>query len=224
MSPAKKSRKLTELLRKRPITAGGAALGMAFLGSSDADAALQITEIGVTISDEVYHLNLDSDGATDFTIKDDYFDVKGRQGFEGSIFNQHSFAKIFTDSSGKAILFSEGDTVGATSGSNLNSFAELYDDLFETGPLLEEDSSGYIGLRIDNPTNGENYGWVEIARGSAIVRRAGYETDSGVGALIPLSTDNTVIPEPASMAVWGMLATGAAGMSTLRRRRRERTA
>lgn len=209
------NRKLTDLLRRRPVAAGGAALGMAFFGTSDADAALQITDIGVTITADNYELDLDG-GGWDFRIHDTHH---GKGVFSGSIESKTLSGSIFANDSGDAILFSEGDTVGPAAGGILKGSAQLYSD--PLGPLFAG-SSGYIGLVLDNPSNGVNYGWVQIQRGSAIIKRSGFETDSDMGALIPLS--NAAIPEPASMAVWGMLATGAAGMAALRRRRRERTA
>jgi hypothetical protein len=90
-----------------------------------------------------------------------------------------------------------GDTIGFA----YISSAGAWDQIGETG---------FAAFRIGTAGN-ENYGWIQLTRGSLTVGSFGYQSTLNADAVIP-----GAVPEPGSLL---LVATGAAGIAALRRRR-----
>ncbi|MEM9762009.1 MAG: VPLPA-CTERM sorting domain-containing protein [Pseudomonadota bacterium] len=90
------------------------------------------------------------------------------------------------------------------------------------------DVTGFLGLSIDLAGE-EHFAWIELqvvedlTEGTVTVNvlRSGFEDVAGVGIIAGSSTSLADVPVPASLL---LLASGAAGLAALRRRRKSATA
>lgn len=210
----------------RKATAGAtAALGLALGAGLSAAPA----EAGVIIVDHpdvllgTFDLDADDDGTAEFRFTRSVFEDGGTPfgeehtvdtflnavvGFEGGAFP--SGTKPFAERLGpNALIDANSDFV---SGAVVTLNAKLFGSI-EVGEF-NEPGLAYVGLRFDLD-DGTHFGWAEVNVGSITMQRFGYEEEAGVG----LRTPGTGIPEPATL---GLLALGATGIMALRRRQRER--
>ena len=192
------------LVKQAPVVTGVLALGAGLTAAGDADAALIIQNINQTASNSNVQFDLDQNGIKDFSV--------GAFGAKGNISKLKSTLGAI---SRKDLLYAvqlgfneqvDADLFNGTVGSS-TSFAELYDGT--SGPWGTVGAHGFVPLFLEI-SGATHYGWVEITRGSAIVGRAGFQSDANVAAMTP-------VPLPGSLA---LLATGAASLLALRRRKR----
>lgn len=191
------------LAKRSSVVAGAFACTLAPAFVDDAHAALITQDINKTLDKSSFKLDLDQDGKFDFQIRD-----KGNS----AEISKQGLGKVFQDINNgpDAHVFSAGGEVDGTVGSE-SSFARLYSG--SSGPFGTIGATGFVGLSLEK--NGStHYGWVEITRGSTIVGQAGFQNTAGAAAPIP-----SAVPEPAISSL-ALLASGAAGLVGLRRRKK----
>ena len=193
------------LVKQAPVVTGVLALGAGLTAAGDADAALIIQNIGQTASISNVQFDLDQNEKNDFSV--------GAFGATGNISKLTDTLGAISAENGLLYAVQLGfnqpvdaDLFNATDGSS-TSFASLYDGT--SGPWGTVGAHGFVPLFLEI-SGATHYGWVEITRGSAIVGRAGFQSDANVAAMTP-------VPLPGSLA---LLATGAASLLALRRRKR----
>jgi hypothetical protein len=201
------------LVKQAPVVTGMLALGVGLTAAGDANAALVITDINVTLpQDGNFHsleIDLNGDATDDFRIQTGLFDIDNIQ-FQ--VFNKGGDAVSDINATSYTSMLGAGDTVDASwfDGTNgySNSFGNLVDDA-GNGPWSAIGAHGFIGLALALG-DGTHYGWLEVTRGSVIVGQMGYQTTANAGA--------SIVPLPASLP---LLASGFAGLMALRCRRRK---
>jgi len=192
-----------------PVVTGALALGVGLTATGNADAAMVIQDINATATtNSSVSFDLDGDGSNDFIVEasDDQF---GPSGAIRTAFKQPGIAGSLTENFALKLGFNEqvdASLFDGTAGTDTN-FSRFF---FQSdGPWDAVGATGFVGLFLDR-LDGRHYGWVEITRGSAIVGRAGYQDLAFAAAPTP-------VPLPGSLP---LLASGAAGLLALRRRKR----
>ncbi len=187
--------------------------------ASSADAAVIYSGVqNINIAHQSsYRLDLDQDGATDVEL---YNDVV----FGGGA-NFQSLAVFYYP--GKAVGFTDAQsfynyTSALNAGVIIDSAAASTGDAYQTlarasYPNTEFDNSSNAFIGLEFPISGSlHYGWVRVSldviAGTFVVHDWAYESDPGVG----IEAGATGVPEPGTL---GMLAAGAAGLASLRRRK-----
>lgn len=198
-----KHSRLLALLYQSPSVASVVALGVGLTASGVADAALIIQDINLTADNDFFDFDLDQDGNDDFRIKDKASAATiAKKDPIGAVLRKGNFA----------IKLAEGDAVSGGAG-NFESAADLFNG--SNGFWSESGDHGFAGLRLTFNDGDTHYGWIELTRGSIISGRAGFQNTPFAPAPIPAATAGA--PEPGSLA---LLATGAAGLVSVRRRKR----
>jgi hypothetical protein len=202
------------LFKQAPVVTGMLALGVGLTAAGDANAALVVTDINVTIPQDGTGLSIDLDGdlTNDFRIQTNVSDPDWIQAQvvdtkSGNAVSLLSFSPTYTS------MLGAGDTVDASwfngdSGFSGLSFGNLV-GFDGNGPWSLIGAHGFLGLQLDL-ADGIHYGWLEVTHGSVIVGQMGYQTTANAGA--------SIVPLPASLP---LLASGFAGLMALRCRRRK---
>lgn len=191
--------------------AAGAAAGMA----GTADAAITHITLNESILGTEF-IDLNNDGLLDVNFKNSVYDpMLGFQNYQGlsapyfgwnvAGFN-NGINYVSAVATGTVI---DGSLVnGSTPFNGSLSFGTLNPNAEFTNV-----TGAFIGYRFPSG-GGSSYGWARVdinnAAGTFVIRDYAFETQPGVGIRAG------EVPEPASL---GMLAAGAAGVATLRRRR-----
>lgn len=204
------------------LAIGGAltvALGAGLAG--EAKAAVITTDIDPDFTLGSYDLDLDNNGTTDFTFS--------RTLGSGAFVDGGSNAVLTDGFPTKGTTFAAALGAGTTIGPNPFLFTSGSSALFvdiDFGPPFGIKQIGpwtgpidaFIGLQFDIGGN-THYGWVEANAdgGNVTLERYAYEDQANTPIVTPALA--TAVPEPGSLA---LLATGAAGLLALGRRRRAR--
>ena len=200
------------LVKQAPVVTGMLALGVGLTAAGDANAALIITDINVTVPQDGSALDIDlnGDSINDFRLQTGLFDpntIQLQVTFKSDSVSVIDFADDYTS------MLDGGDTVDASWFNGTNGFASNFGgDLVDSagnGPWSAIGAHGFLGLAL-NLEDGAHYGWLEVTRGSVIVGQMGYQTTANAGA--------SIVPLPASLP---LLASGFAGLMALRRRTRK---
>lgn len=209
-----KQEALTRRLKTTAIAAGAA-----LVGAGAADAAIMGDTINETVGpNDSFSLDLDGDGnfdyefnaSTSFTSTDTtgggttwtttsaYASVMGLDG--NQVLVSGSFARVFNGS----------ESVSSGAG-NLSTFASLTYSF--SGPFAGS-TPRYLGLVFNTTDYGVVNGWARVAvpsGGQIFIESYAFETDGS-----PIHVPNE-IPEPSTLL---LMASGAAGLIALRRRRK----
>lgn len=194
----------------------GLATSMSAMAGMVISPSVTVTNINITAKDdgEVQKIDLNGDG---------FFDISVAADKSWGSLKTHMGVWVLASKSA-LIRLSEGSSVGANSADGVNSewlsSGSAY-DIDNLGHWAEVGAHGYIGLRFD-AAGGYRYGWLELTRGSLTAGQFGLQQAPGVSAAIPAATPPaTAVPEPGSLL---LVATGAAGLAALRRRRHQASA
>ncbi len=190
-----------------------AAGAVASMGATEADAAVvysgpQNLNIGSGFSQTV---NLDGDGFNDVLLKN--YNLSGGAYQGGTIsFSPGQFVGFST-----GLNYVTALTAGATIDSSTvgpSFFGSLAYGANNPNAQFNNVTDAYIGLSF--PTGGNtHYGWIRVDVNNAaktfLVKDWAYESQPGVG----IKAGDGFVPEPATL---GLLACGAAGIATMRRK------
>jgi len=192
--------KSSKLLSTIAIAAGISAPGIA-------QAELIITDVDHTHVDGTF--SIDIDGLPGFEIDINIVDPEAIDYAFVSNSLKSSGSVMFSTEGKFARMFSEGETVDASTFGSSSGSADLYaNDLGNWGTI---GAHGFLGFAFDDGTqNGLRYGWLELTRGSVSVGQIGLQDSYNTGANAPTS-----IPEPGTLL---FLASGSLGLLGLRRR------
>lgn len=201
-----------------PTIVGALALVTGITATTQANAALIITDINETITaGESLLLDVNGDGNNDIEFYIYAYDHSFGSGENGRIKSWNSVQVGYNSSSKDAQMFGEGDSINSST--QFGNPFRLYDNgLDATGaPFTRGDwdtigDHGYLAFSFTED-DGVHYGFLEITRGSLTFGQLGYQTVTGQAAVIPTSTP---VPEPGTML---LLTTGAIGLLAQRRRK-----
>jgi hypothetical protein len=217
--------------RGKDMLAFGAATSAALLGGTAVEAAIIHTPVGATLSPAMSstqsaNINMGASGS---------FNIFAR-GSTSSVYNTFFGSTATATSPGGASItagnggsvainsartqarkFSSGDMVG-TSGSNLGTWRQVATD---TNIGSSFSSTGFIGVK----TGADNFGWIQVqaSYGPQTVTIIDYAYDDSGAHILAGDTGSSAVPEPRTALLMGLglLALGATGVQTMRRRRRE---
>jgi len=184
------------------------ALGVGMTLSTQVHAGLIITEIGHTlIEGQTFEVDVNGD-----TINDLEFIIENGEGYVRS-FDQVRFSEEVNTR--YAHIFSAGDTVDTSwfDGSQgvSSPITGLYDST-DGGAWSTIGTQGYLGF-VYFGSGSNQYGWLDITRGSLTIGQLGFQSTVGATAQIA----STPVSAPGTMA---LIASGALGLLGLRRRNR----
>ena len=194
------------LFKQAPVVTGMLALGVGLTAAGDANAALVITDINVTLPQDgnfqFLDIDLNGDATIDFRLQTGLLDIDNIQLQDRTKLKLGSVSVV--DFTGPyTSMLGVGNTVDASWFDGTNGFSSSFGDLVDNdgnGPWSAIGAHGFLGLSLD--VGGQtHYGWLEVTRGSVIVGKMGYQTTANAGATI--------------------LASGFAGLMALRCRRRK---
>ena len=200
------------LSNHRGVTAA-LALGAGLVVPVASDAALIVRDINLSTASaaeetQTVSIDLNQDGSIDFQV------IAGNVNGFVQTFSKNPWVAVSAGSSLKR--FAAGDTVDSGSFGAGYYFGDAYfngqDDANLAWPNVGD--HGYAGVKLDID-GATHYGWLELTRGSLTVGQVGFQTEAGVGALIPGPANQA--PEPATLS---LLALGALGAAAARRRKR----
>ena len=207
---------------------------------SQADAAVLYndTNLSVSLSDSVgttVDWDVDGDGSAEFVIHRSFSDWLGSTGIGIKQYNgQQQVPSFISPSWGTVDKLSIGDTVGSgnvfASGWSpvvLNNYRDI-GTYFNGGSYSAEPFQGnqdeYMGFRFGDGAGGYNYGWANIfidtVGGSFTIKEWAYD-DSG--AAITVGDKGVTEKTPESSSSLALLALGAAGVYSWRKRRQAAT-
>ncbi|MDQ8209480.1 PEP-CTERM sorting domain-containing protein [Coraliomargarita sp. SDUM461003] len=208
----------TSISKKETLTYSAAATAAMVAGSQQADALIVYSGIqDLVISQGAAQiLDLNGDSASDLSFKNYIF---GGGNYQGANIYGTGKAVGFTTGLNYMSLLSAGDDVSFTD-PNYSTFPFSLSMAYGNNPDSEFDtaSNGYVGLFFTS-SSVNHAAWIRVSidndAGTFTIHDWAYENVSGV------DIQAGAIPEPANL---GLLASGAAGLMALRKRRRQAAA
>lgn len=188
------------------LAASAAAVGTA----NSADAAIQYSGIqNIAVGSGFFqNLDLNLDSAQDITLQN-------FNNFAGPYQGLNTFigAGAVGFTSGFSYISALGAGTLVDGSSNFKFFGSMAYGANNPNAQFNNVTDAYIGVRLASPAN-TNYGWVRVdvnnANKTLLIKDWAYEDVAGTGIR------TGAIPEPGTL---GMLAVGAAGLASLRRKR-----
>lgn len=203
------NRKLNSGLKAVSVAAGAA------LATGPAQAAIVYVPIGQTAADnDSFAVDLDGDENPDIEVGVFTSGSSSGGAYVGATNGLVQTSATFGSSSGAAALLSTSDSV--TSNFDGAPFAIL--SYSGSGPIIGN-GSAFVGLLFNTTDFGPVHGWLRVTMpepGVLTAVDAAFET-SGEGIHIDPATQ--AVPEPSTLL---LMASGAAGLLALRRRRKPR--
>ena len=195
--------------------------GVALSAATTAQAAIVHVPIDVTLEKNAgpFILDLDGDDGDDFGVSAWSSSTRSAYGAEVGAWEDGRYVQATTATSGRygalGVPLSTSDTVSLSPSALRGVLASYgFPDLIGSGPF-------FVGLLFNSTVYGNGnlmQGWLRLElpeKGVIKIVDAAFETD---GSPIHIDPASQAVPEPSSLL---LMASGAAGLLALRRRRRK---
>ena len=206
----------------RAGAAGALAIGAGLAGLSEAQAAVILTDVNATITDDLQTFDVNDDGVDELRIADTTGFASAAKGDPGI---GTFFAVDFFGAPAPIFLtrFDYGDTISKKFFAAGDPVGFFYKNTFAGKSPWEDGERGFFGFAVPSDIDGKGvyYGYVEaqFSPGNTVnIFRIGFENEINTPITI---RDAAQVPAPGGI---GLLALGAAGILAYRRRRKKAAA